>query len=135
MIIKKQIEKIVDKKIKKIQRAILSATKVRDSSPSAMESHSDTTKSEKENLIHAFEADIKKLNLLKDQLNNLKFYKIKLNSKDLKLCIVPEGLGGESVGEIKLVSSSSVIGKAICNKNVGDEIIFNNLHGKILDIK
>jgi len=135
MIVKKQIEEIVDKKLQKIQRAILSAKKARDLSPSAMESHSDTTRSEKEKLVQAFEMDFQKLNSLKDQLSDLKVYEIKLGLKKLKFCIVPDGLGGDSIKEVKLVSLSSPIGRVLLNKKIGERIVLNNLEGQILDIK
>ena len=126
MIKKREILDILDKKIKGIEDAISSAKIARDMAPSAMESHSDTTRSEKEKLIYALESELNSLNKIKEKDLVLTVYKIKLDSSFMRICLVPEGLGGETVRDVKLISKLSPLGKLIKNKNLGDEFSFNN---------
>jgi len=126
MINKKEIFDVLDRKIKGIQNAISSAITARDMAPSAMESHSDTTRSEKEKLIYALESELNNLNKIKEKDLVLKIYHIQVGDNLMRVCLVPEGLGGETVGDLKLISEFSPLGKLIKMKNVGDEFNFNN---------
>ena len=135
MVDKSQIQKIIDKKLLNIKKAILSAKNARDLAPSAMESHSDTTRSEKEKLINALQEELDKLDSLMENISDLKLYKIKLGEEIMKVCMVPDGLGGEKVDDIRLLSFNSPLGKEISGKKVGDKILFNNLSGIITDLK
>jgi len=134
MINKKQILRVLDKKIKRIEDAISSAKKARDMAPSAMESHSDTTRSEKEKLIYALEKELDILSNIKENDLIIKTYEIKLNDNLMGVCLIPEGLGGETIGDLKLISELSPLGKLIKNKKIGDEFSFNNKKLKIENI-
>ena len=134
MINKKEILDILDKKIKGIENAILSGKISRDMAPSAMESHSDTTRSEKEKLVYALEKELDNLKALKDEDLNPIIYRIKIGNDTKNICLVPEGLGGENKGEIKLVSSISPLGLNLINKKAKDEFVFNNQTIKVLSV-
>lgn len=135
MIDKNQIRKIIDKKISNIKKAILSAKNARDLAPSAMESHSDTTRSEKEKLINALQEELDKLDSLSENISDWKIYEIKLGGEIMSVCMVPDGLGGEKIDDIRLLSFNSPLGKEISGKKVGDKIYVNKFSGVILDIK
>lgn len=147
MIWLEELKKQLRLKRKKLLFGIESAKKVRDQSPSAMESHSDTSRSEKEKLIFALENDLKKLDEIissvPNKLNNSndnsivsewRYIEISLAGKLLRICIVPEGIGGEVINDIRLLSSKTPLGEVILGKKKGDLFIFNQQEGKIENI-
>ena len=128
--------------IKKTEK-VLAATRVtRDNSPTAMESHSDTSRSRLESEVTMHELRLKELKdttgLIPGNSNcagkiGLWCYaKVQLPSNDLEIIIVPEGLGGTRVGEIQCVSSKTPIGSALMGKKQGEKFSFNGTSGKVL---
>lgn len=132
----------------KLILGIESAKKERDQAPSAMESHSDTSRSEKEKLIYALENDLKILDeIIQNAPNNLsnlnsestvsewRYVEILLGENLLKICIVPEGVGGEVINNVRLLSGASLLGELILNKKRGDKFSFKGQEGIIKEIK
>lgn len=120
----------------RIIKAIESAKKARDDAPSAMESHSDTTRNQNERLVHALESELSQLeNLTKNFLGLSgkvepyaqlwRLVEVEVGGDVMKVCLVPEGLGGEKVKGVSLLSQPSPLGKIIKNKKKGDEFEFN----------
>jgi len=148
MIWLKELKKQLQIKKNNLLLGIKSAKKARDQAPSAMESHSDTTRNEKEKLIYALENELKELDEIilnvPENINNSninliveewKFVKVLLKNDIFKICIVPEGIGGHIIDGIRLVSSKSPLGNLILGKKKGDKFIFNSNEGKIEDIQ
>lgn len=130
--------------IKKTEK-VLAATRVaRDNSPTAMESHSDTSRSRLESEVTMHELRLKEL---KDTIDIIPeksdcaeeiglwcYAKVQLPSNVLEVVIVPEGLGGTKVGEMQCVSDKTPIGSALIGKKQGEKFSFNGTSGKILSI-
>ena len=148
MIWLKELKKQLKIKRSNLLLGIESAKKARDQAPSAMESHSDTTRSEKEKLIYALESQLKELDEIissvPKNINNSnnsliveewRFVKVLLKNGILKICIVPEGIGGHIIDDIRLVSSKTPLGNAILGKKKGNRFIFKNTEGKIEDVQ
>ncbi|OGM20634.1 hypothetical protein A2955_02945 [Candidatus Woesebacteria bacterium RIFCSPLOWO2_01_FULL_37_19] len=119
-----------------LEKALASARQTRDSAPSAMESHSDTTRSQAEKLVFALEEKTKNIESLislipqdfKSTLTVVSLWsliELKTNGEILKMILVPDGFGGREIDNIKLVSISTPLGNLIINKAVGDQITFN----------
>lgn len=116
--VKVQIKKEKEALLKAIQHAI----KTRDEAPSAMESHSDTTRNQTERLIIALEEKLKDLERLimeipeKIETKNRPLWsthKTTVGEKTLQVLLVPEGIGGRKIGNVILVSVNSELGKKL----------------------
>lgn len=117
---------LLDQKIALLEKAIAEAKKARDSAPSAMESHSDTTRSEQENLVLALTKSLSELQTLyKHPLSASHYYELTSPSSLLKFMIVPEGLGGQKIDNIFLISAQSPFATQLLSKKSGDTISFN----------
>ena len=96
-----------------LENSLAQAKKTRDSAPSAMESHSDTTRSEFEKMATALE---EQLDVIK---NNIKL--ITAHPEQIvphgKYLLVPDGLGGKKIGDMITVSVSSPLGKTLSSTN------------------
>lgn len=145
---KDELKRQLQSKREKLLKGIESAKKARDAAPSAMESHSDTSRSESERLMSALETELKKLDEIINSLpedflskagyltvSEWRYVEVLLDDNLLKLCLVPEGIGGEVVNDIRLISTSAPLGKIILNKKKGDTFTFNEQQGKIEDIQ
>ena len=101
------------KKLQVLYSALETAKIAQREAPSAMESHSNTTRSEMEKMVTALEIDI---DSLKKQISQIpqklstdnKLWKL-VEIKNMKILVVPEGMGGEVIGEIRLVSVNAPI--------------------------
>lgn len=142
-----ELKKQLQLRREKLFLGIESAKKERDHAPSAIESHSDTTRSEKEKLIYALENDLQKLDEIilsvPNNLNNLddslivsdwRYVEISLAGNILNIYIVPEGIGGEIIKDTRLLSGITPLGKIILGKKMGEKFIFNGQEGKIVKI-
>jgi hypothetical protein len=148
MDLQKTINKLFQIKRGRLLKGIKSSKLARDSAPSAMESHHDTTRNQNEKLVNELEIELGKIDEIIAKApenfvtadNNLKvgewrYVEVSLNSNLLKLCIVPEGIGGEVIDNIRLISSSTPLGKVILNKKTGETFSFNGQSGKIEEIQ
>lgn len=120
------ITQVLNQKISVLEKGITDAKKARDSAPSAMESHSDTTRSEQENLVLALTKSLSDLkSLSKQPLSASRYYELTSPNSFLKFIVVPDGLGGQKIDDIVLISSKSPLALQLSVKNPGDSIIFN----------
>lgn len=141
------IKKHLSNEKQSLLKTLKSAKETRDSAPSAMESHHDTTKNQAEKFVVALE---KKLHNLEKSISNLpnpqnirpankialwSYMEANLNGNKMKLIIVPEGIGGKQINNIHLISDKTPLGSAISNKRKGEEFEFNNQQGTILLVK
>lgn len=119
----RELEKHLLKKCEILKNAIKSAKKARDGAPSAMESASDTTRSEKEDLIRALEQDLHQFEKVIESIpatllphQGAQMWDIveaEIGGKKQKVCLVPESIGGEVVESIRLLSVTSPLGKTL----------------------
>lgn len=123
------------KKKRFLEKQLLDVQKSRDASPSAAESHSDTSRSQLEKLAVALEEHIRNIekfiNLIpgsKIKSNKCELWslvEIKIDENKMKLILVPDGMGGEKIGDFQLVSIASSLGETLLDKKpeeVGDFI-------------
>jgi transcription elongation GreA/GreB family factor len=124
------------KQRKSLVRAIDSEKKIRDSSPSAMQSHHDTTRNQTEKLVTALEHELSELDrniaLIPEKDINpggkvtlWSYIELKQDGETVKLIIVPEGMGGSEAEGIKLVSETTPLGIKLISKKEGDKCSFN----------
>lgn len=94
-----------------MERALVEARQAQKDAPSAMESHSDTTRSEMEKLVTALELDLRKL---EEDEKKLVSYTPKYFEVDgRKVVLVPEGIGGDKIGDVLLVSETTPLGQKL----------------------
>jgi transcription elongation GreA/GreB family factor len=134
-----RIGALLEKEKDLLMRSLVKAKFARDNAPSAMESHSDTTRSEQEKLVTALEMEIDKLdqdlNKLVD-VNNTdnkvglwSYVEIRSGERMLKFVLVPRGMGGKKIEDTQLVSIDSPVGNRLIGKTKGEEMEFN---GKVM---
>ena len=129
-------------------KGIKAAERARDTAPSAMESASDTTRNENEKLVFALKKELKKINGVilkiptdiskKDKELRVKYWRrvnISIGNDSMSVCLVPEGLGGEMIENVRLLSSSSPLGIVLSNKKTKDKFIFNKQEGVVIDFQ
>jgi hypothetical protein len=108
---KEKILKSLEGEMIVLKKALETAKTAQRNAPSAMESASDTTRSEMEKMVTALEIDINKV---KENIKKLADYEPKYYELDkLKLVLVPEGIGGRKIDGVMLVSQNSPIGKKL----------------------
>jgi len=133
------IKEIFEKKRKCLSKALKAAREARDTAPGAMESHSDTTRSQNEKLLAALEARLKNLEDLDQKITTgsfqPRFFEVLFNGENKKLVIVPEGLGGEEVNGMRLLSETSPLGIVLKEKKLGDKFEFNGQTIEILKVE
>ena len=94
-----------------LEKSLVAARRTQREAPSAMESHSDTTKSEMEKLVTALEMNLGRLKESEKKLENYepKYYEV----DGRKVVLVPEGMGGDKIGEVLLVSETTPLGQKL----------------------
>lgn len=112
---KVKILKSLENEIAVLEKALETAKIAQRNAPSAMESHSDTTRSEMEKMITALEIDI---NTVKNNIKIManyepKYHELNNNGKTTKIILVPDGIGGRKIDDVMLVSEASPIGKKL----------------------
>jgi hypothetical protein len=133
------------KELHKLELSIGKEKIIRDSSPSAMESHHDTTRNQTEKLIQALESQYKQLQKLVNSIPNQpshnkskfllwKIADLEIASNKLTVLLVPEGLGGKKIENFQSVSENTPLGQVIKGKNEGYKFIINESEGKIIKI-
>lgn len=127
-----------------VLRAIQEAKHARDNAPSAMESGSDTTRSEKEKLVFALQSslveinmNIKNVKMAKRPTSNEKigiwsYVEISSNETTMALFMVPNGIGGKKINNVQLISTSSPLGQVLIGKIHNDNLSFNGKNWKIM---
>ncbi|TSC86403.1 MAG: Uncharacterized protein G01um101416_676 [Microgenomates group bacterium Gr01-1014_16] len=94
-----------------VEKSLSAARFARDNAPSAMESHSDTTRADQEKLVRALEERVK---LVGEQMKILAKAEVKyVEHNGMKLVLVPEGMGGKKIEDVMLVSVNSPLGSKL----------------------
>lgn len=140
----KIFKKSLQEELKKTEEILVSTKISRNNSPSAMESHSDETRSRLERVVTMLENKVKEINnyirsvptekQISATIQLWSYTDVELPNGKLKIFIVPEGLGGKQVEGIKFISSKTPIGLALLGKKVGEDFSFNDLNGKVISI-
>jgi transcription elongation GreA/GreB family factor len=133
---KELVKKNLEERKNKILKSIASANDARENAPSAMESHSDTSRNQNEKLIFALKIDLANLEEVTKQIDNfdVKYFEIKQGSSILKVVIVPEGAGGEQINGVKIISIKTPLGEILKDKNLGDKFIINDRENEIANV-
>ncbi len=87
-----------------MERALVEARQAQKDAPSAMESASNTTRSEME-----------KLGESEKRLENYEPKYFEVDGR--KIVLVPEGMGGDKIGEVLLVSETTPLGQKLAFPN------------------
>ena len=128
-----------------LMRALDSAKQTRDDAPSAMESHHDTTRNQTEKLVVALEQDLAKLDknidLIPkddpepaDKVSLWSYVELDFDGNQMKIIIVPEGMGGSDIDGIKLISDQTPLGGVLLNKPKEGKLNFNGKSVSILKV-
>jgi len=140
------LKKQLLEELKKTEKALFSIQIARNNAPTPMESKSDMSRARLENEIVVYEFKIRNLkkiiNLIpttqKGKAREVKIWSlvtVRLPTTNLKLIMVPEGLGGRKIGKIQCITEKSPIGSALMGKKERDEFTFNeNIKGKVISI-
>lgn len=136
------LKKYLISELEKTEKILASTRVARDNSPTAMESHSDTSRSKLEGEVTMHELRLKEI---KDMIDSIPekcnrtngiglwcYAKVQLPFNVLEIIIVPEKLGGTKIGEVQCVSAKTPIGSALVGKKTGEEFSFNGTTGRIL---
>lgn len=128
---------IINQKINFLQQQIKDTEKARDEAATPMESHSDQTRQNAEQLIYALKDEIKRQRLLLDKVSGYKVitYSVRnpLGLKDY--AIVPDGLGGQTVNNTYLLAESTNLAKNLVGKKQGHTFSLNGSSHEIVFVK
>ena len=94
-----------------LERALAEARQAQKDAPSAMESVSNTTRSEMEKLVTALEMDLRKLGEGEKKLENYEAKYFEMGGR--KIVLVPEGMGGDKIDDVLQVSETTPLGKKL----------------------
>lgn len=104
-------------KLQVLYQALETAKIAQREAPSAMESASNTTRSEMEKMVTALEIEIANLKgkilLIPTKLSEQEILWSVKEIKNMKVLIVPEGMGGEIINGVRLVSENAPIIKTL----------------------
>ncbi len=115
MDIKSEIKIVFAGQIKILEESLSEARIAQRNAPSAMESASNTTRSEMERMVTALEYDIARIKKQMKQLENFetKIMEVEVKGKKIKCCLVPAGMGGNKIGDLQMISVDSPLGKKL----------------------
>ncbi len=129
------LRQILQDKRDLLDRQLAEAKFTRDHAATPTESHSDKTRQNAEQLMDTLSDAKKKLKLLETELhkllpfsntaaaNTLVTLRTPLGAKNFLL--VPEGFGGQTIGDTFLLSISSALARAFLNQKAGYTFSFN----------
>jgi hypothetical protein len=140
-----QLKKYFEQEKKRLEKLIENEKATRDGSPSAMQSHHDTTRNQTEKLIQVLELQLKELennlgiipnNLPKQnsKINLWSLIDIELGTNKLLVILVPAGLGGKKFDNFQTLAINSPLGTIIENKKESELFEINGSKGKIIKI-
>ena len=142
----KLIKKHLEKEKQLLLKTLEKAKETRDSAPSAMESHHDTTRNQAEKFVTALEKKLHNLEKIISDLPNPKdiissniitlwsYVELNLGENKMKLLVVSEGLGGKKESDINFISKNTPLGSAIFNGKIGGSFSYNDQKGEILKV-
>lgn len=130
------LDQVIATRLLTLKRGIDGAKSERDNAPSAMESHSDQTRSVAEQLHASLEREYRSCAKLKGIVKRLPIFH---NQADLNTIVtvstlgvsreyllVPEGLGGIKVGTTFLLSEKSPLAQALIGHSSGYKFIYSD---------
>lgn len=139
------IRKSIEKKIELFKKSLKEARLAQQNAPSANESHSDTTRSEMEKMVTALEINIQrqknylKLIPLDSRPSNGKvglwqYAKLNNGGEPMEIIVVPDGMGGDMVDGVRLVSEITPMVVAILGKRATESADFNGRKVILLEV-
>lgn len=131
-----RLRKSIEEEIEMTKRELERARVAQLAAPSAMESHSDTTRSEKEKLVTALERDVARLEELAAKIPTSlpssagkvdvwRSVKMRSGNQEIEVFMVPDGMGGRRLGNVVLLSDQAPLGQVMMGKAAGDRLEFN----------
>ena len=133
------VNELLTKRKETLLKALGKAKEARNNAPGAMESHSDTSRSQYEKLVGALEQQLSDLEETAKEFNlknkSLPLFEISFNGEKKKFILVPEGLGGEETDGVRLLAENSPLGLQLAGKKVGNKFEFNGQQIEILKIE
>lgn len=138
------LKKLLSRKIYTIDKQIEEMKHVRDNAATPTESGSDKTRQNAEYLVDSLNDARQQLILLEKELNNMPAFNnfasanslVTLRSTDdpKTYLLVPDGLGGENIDEVFLLSIDTPLAKTFIYQKVGFHFSFNNISFDIISI-
>lgn len=129
------LNQVLDAKIALLERQLADAKFTRDHAATPTESHSDKTRQNAEQLMDSLSDAKKRLELLRLSINKLPPYKgtaaantlitLKTPLGNREFLLVPEGLGGQTIDNVFLLSEKSPLAKAFLGQKPGFTFSFN----------
>lgn len=122
------IKRCINKRREILLKAIEKAKNARDNAPGAMESASDTRRSQAEKLVIVLEDQLKQIDKRVDAIDpsSLFYLEVEIDLVVKKFLIVSKDLGGVEMDGIRLLSTDSPLGQVLIGKKTGDSIEFNS---------
>lgn len=141
-----KIKQRFERSLEIMHKSLEQARIAQKNAPSAAESHSDTTRSEMEKLVTALEIDIGKLKQKMSQIpvevepnpkgvQLWRHIKIDNGGQVMELILVPDGMGGGTIDNTRLVSVTTPLGMAIMGKYLGQVTSMAGREVKILQVE
>lgn len=138
-----EIKNFFEGQQKKLEDSIKKEKVIRDTSPSAMQSHHDTTRNQTEKLIQAYETELKQLKELirlipnKRENDDQKIdiwtkIQVKIGQNNLTVVLVPSGLGGKKISDFQTLAADSPLGQKLSNLSEGNKFEINGNNGKVV---
>lgn len=129
------VNEFLIKRKENLLKVLKGAKEARDNAPGAMESHSDTSRSQNEKLVAALEQQLKDLDGITEKIANnpssLMFFKVNIKGEEKKFIIVPAGAGGAESEETQLLSEETPLGLELIQRKTGEKFDFN---GNVIEI-
>ena len=140
------IRKLFEHKLQILEKSLLEARIAQRNAPSAMESHSDTTRSEMEKMVTALEIEIRNI---KEKIESIPasltppngsvqlWQEVQINNTGTPMTVifVPDGMGGDTIGQTKLISETTRLGRAMLGKRVGESCDIDGRKVEVLQLK
>jgi hypothetical protein len=130
-------KRYLDEKKNNLLTSIEKTKDARDNAPSAMESHSDTRRSQAEKLVVALEIELDGLLKIVKRIVDIEllYLEVEINSQLKKFLIVPKDMGGIEIDKIRLISIDTPLGIVLKDKRSGDVFEFNSQRLKVLNVE
>jgi hypothetical protein len=131
------LTQIINQKIDFLLQQIKDTEKARDEAATPMESHSDQTRQNAEQLIYALKDEVKRQKLLLSKLDQYKaiLYTVRSSAGLKDYLVVPDGLGGQSIDNVYLLAESTPLAKNLIGKKPGHTFPLNSSLNELVFIK
>lgn len=131
-----ELRNLISREIISLKEKIAANQEIKDNSPAATESKSDTTRHRYEMLLENQKRDLRSLQNFQSLIpkeppngNSIALwskFEAHMSTGSKTFILVPPDFGGKSLGESTLLSSNSPLGQVLKSRSVGDKIEFNN---------